>query len=128
MKIVTIDGNNFKDLEGFYDEVNKKLCPGFKEFGRNLAAFNDVLRGGFNVFEYEENIQLIWINSAKSKDDLGYKAVVKYLKQVKKKAHPTNIQYIKSEIHDAKASKGPTLYDILVGIIGDNKHILFTAQ
>ena len=31
-------------MEEFYDEVQRKLRPGFKGFGRNLLAFNDVLR------------------------------------------------------------------------------------
>jgi hypothetical protein len=35
----------------FYDEVERKLCPGFEGFGRNLSAFNDVLRGGFSLFD-----------------------------------------------------------------------------
>jgi RNAse (barnase) inhibitor barstar len=69
MKQITIDGNNFNDLDSFFDEVQRKFCPDFKEFGRNLNAFNDVLYGGFKVFEYEEPIAVIWINSEKSKHD-----------------------------------------------------------
>ena len=57
-KRITIDGHNFKNMEEFYDEIQQKLCPGFKGFGRNLHAFNDVLRGGFLVYEYEEDIIL----------------------------------------------------------------------
>jgi RNAse (barnase) inhibitor barstar len=57
-KRIIIDGHNFKDMEEFYDEVQRTLCPGFKGFGRNLHAFNDVLRGGFLVFESEEDIIL----------------------------------------------------------------------
>ena len=55
---VIMDGHNFKNIEEFYDEVQRKLCPGFKGFGRNLDAFNDVLRGGFLIFEYGEDIFL----------------------------------------------------------------------
>lgn len=39
--------------------------------GRNLDAFNDVLRGGFGVTEYEEPFLLIWHNSEKSRKDLS---------------------------------------------------------
>jgi len=41
------------------------------KIGRNLAAFNDVLYGGFGAFEYEEPIEIIWKHSNKSKSDLG---------------------------------------------------------
>lgn len=71
IKTIIIDGNNFSDVQSFYDEAQQKLCPGFREFGRNLDAFNDILFGGFGVFGTGENIKLVWKNSAKSKRDLG---------------------------------------------------------
>lgn len=57
-KRIVLDGHNFKTMGEFYDEVQRTLCPGFNGFGRNLNAFNDVLRGGFLVFEYGEAIIL----------------------------------------------------------------------
>ena len=53
--------------------------------GRNLDAFNDVLRGGFEVFEYEENINMTWKNSEKSKKDLGsmFETLIEIIKQNK---------------------------------------------
>lgn len=69
-KTFVIDGNNFKSIKGFYKEVNKVLCPEFKGMGRNFDAFNDILRGGFGAYEYNESIQVIWKNSSKSRNDL----------------------------------------------------------
>ena len=63
MKIFTIDGNNFSDLEGFYNEIDKILTKDLNwKTGHNLDAYNDLLRGGFGVHEYEEPIVLRWIN------------------------------------------------------------------
>ncbi len=71
-KSVTIDGNNFSDLSGFLDEVEKVLAPALgRQFGRNMNAFNDVLRGGFGVHEYEEGLDFTWMNGNKSREDLG---------------------------------------------------------
>ena len=39
-----IDGSNLANREGFYDEVSRVLIPG-DDWGRNLDAFNDILRG-----------------------------------------------------------------------------------
>jgi RNAse (barnase) inhibitor barstar len=64
-----IDGNKFSDLNGFYDEVQKVLTDNFEGFGRNLDAFNDILRGGFGKFD-DENITIIWKHSKKSKREL----------------------------------------------------------
>lgn len=71
-KEIIIDGNKFTTLSEFYDEVENKLTKGLDwKIGRNLDAFNDVLTGGFGVHDYEEPIQIKWINSVKSKKDLG---------------------------------------------------------
>jgi len=43
--VVTVDGANFSTLEGFFDEFERRVLKG-KAWGRNLDAFNDVLRGG----------------------------------------------------------------------------------
>ena len=43
-----IDGSRFATLEGFYEEVARVLIPD-ASWGRNLDAFNDILRGGFGT-------------------------------------------------------------------------------
>lgn len=59
-KSYSINGNDFNNLIGFYNEVEKKLTKGLDlKIGRNLDAFNDVLQGGFGTFDYEEPIELI---------------------------------------------------------------------
>ena len=69
---VTINGENFYDLESFYDEVDRVLTKdlGVKT-GHNLDAFNDILCGDFGVFSYNETLKLIWTNFSKSKNLLG---------------------------------------------------------
>jgi RNAse (barnase) inhibitor barstar len=58
VKEFTLDVTDVKDLNGFWDQVNKVLCPNFSDFGRNLDAFDDILQGGFGVFDEEEHIKL----------------------------------------------------------------------
>lgn len=71
MKKFCLDSSNFSNLEEFYNEVEKTLTKNLGwRIGRNLDAFNDVLRGGLGAFENDEPIQLIWRNSNKSKHDL----------------------------------------------------------
>jgi RNAse (barnase) inhibitor barstar len=71
-QIIVLDGNNFSDEEGFYNEVEKVLTKNIDwKTGHNLNAFNDLLRGGFGVHEYEEPISLKWLNFAKNQKDLG---------------------------------------------------------
>ena len=77
MKTFILDGNNFTDMEGFYNEINKLLTKNLHwKTGHNLNAFNDLLRGGFGVHEYNEPITIRWINFNKSKEALGDEMVL----------------------------------------------------
>jgi RNAse (barnase) inhibitor barstar len=60
---VIIDGNNFSDLESFYDEIDRVLTKDLNfKTGHNLDAFYDILCGDFGVFSYSESLKLIWAN------------------------------------------------------------------
>ena len=67
--VYEIDGRRFHTLEEFFDEISTVLIPG-SEWGRNLDAFNDILRGGFGTPEGGFTIR--WQNHAVSQERLGY--------------------------------------------------------
>ena len=72
MKEIILDGNNFDDIEGFYCEIDRILTKDIEwKTGHDFNSYNDLLRGGFGVHEYEEPIILKWINFEKSKKELG---------------------------------------------------------
>src|SRR3989344_7135107 len=65
-KEIILEGNNFSNEKELYDEVESKFTKGLEwKIGRNLNAFNDVLRGGFGIYEYEEPVKVIWKNFEK---------------------------------------------------------------
>jgi len=67
-----IDGVNISDLEGFYNEIDRVLTKDLNwQTGHNLDAFNDLLRGGFGIYEYEESVKIIWTSFSQSKERLG---------------------------------------------------------
>lgn len=68
LPLLSLDGTRFSNLEGFYDEVSDCLIPG-ASWGRNLDAFNDILRGGFGT--PDGGFQLRWLNSERSREQLG---------------------------------------------------------
>ena len=123
-KEITIDGNNFHTLNEFYDEVENKLTKGLDwKIGRNLDAYNDVLRGGFGFHSYEEPLKIRWVNSENSKKTLGPKATVKYLEEILKRCHPSNARSVKKDIEKAKQGKGEMLFDLIVTITRQNTHV-----
>ena len=93
------------------------------KIGRNLDAFNDVLRGGFGIHEYGEELDLIWSNSEKSKLDLGYEETLKYVEAKLATCHPTNVPYVQKDLEDLKAGKGDLLFKIIIGIIKDHDNL-----
>lgn len=123
-KEVVIDGNSFSTLMEFYDEIERKFTKNLDyKIGRNLDAFNDVLYGGFGVCECEEPFKLIWQNSEKSRQDLGYDQTIAHLEGVLRSCHSSNIPAVKERLEAVRSGKGQTLYDIIIEIIRDHEHV-----
>ncbi len=85
---LTINGHNFSDLETFYDEMDNVLTKDLDwKTGHNLNAFNDLLRGGFGVHEYEQPIKIVWVNFALSKSALGQELIETLVQIIKDHDH-----------------------------------------
>ena len=66
-EVFTIDGRRFSNMAGFYDEVERVFTFGLDwKIGRNLNAFNDILRGGFGRHEYGQPIHIQWLAMKKA--------------------------------------------------------------
>ncbi len=109
-----IDGHLFSDLQGFFDQISVHVIPGV-QWGRNLDAFNDILRGGFGT--PDEGFVLVWNNSAKSRKMLGYKETVTQLEGFLNRCHPENRDDVAKDLDQAKHNNGSTVFDWLVEII-----------
>ena len=126
---IIINGEKFSDLESFYDEIDRVLTKDLGwDTGHNLDAFNDLLRGGFGVYEYEEPIKLIWRNVSKSKTDLGIEATRKWYEQKIATNKVENQQFYKDKLKKLTKSKGQTLFDIIIEIILEHEHIEFEMR
>ena len=69
---IYLDGSVISDMKSFYEEADRKLTKDFVS-GRNFAAFNDLLRGGFGLFRLGEPIVLHWTDFTNSSGKLGNK-------------------------------------------------------
>jgi RNAse (barnase) inhibitor barstar len=112
--VYEIDGCDFSNLEEFYDVISRVLIPE-AEWGRNLDAFNDILRGGFGT--PDGGFVLRWRNSAISRERLGYLETVRQLEIKLTRCHPNNRQLVKDELTRAQSRAGPTVFDWLTEII-----------
>ena len=112
--VYEIDGRDFATLEEFYNVVSRVLIPG-ADWGHNLDAFNDILRGGFGT--PDGGFVLRWVNSALSRERLGYPETVRQLERRLARCHPTNRESVGADLELARQGVGPTVFDWLVEII-----------
>jgi len=112
--IIEIDGTRFDSLDGFWDEISVHVIPGAK-WGRNFDAFNDVLRGGFGT--PEGGFTLRWVNFQQSRKALGYAETVRWLEHKLRRCHSQNVEFVNEELESARRCEGPTVADIILGII-----------
>ncbi len=119
-KEIILDGSLFDTMDGFYKQAARVLTdrkPGFTP-GKNLDAFNDLLRGGFGVHACGEPISLVWKNSAKSRKDLGYRATARYYRGLLI-AHPERKNVYLPKLRAAMRRRGETLFDRIVAVVTD---------
>ena len=87
-KTIVINGDNFHNLETFYSEIDRVLTKDLDwKTGHNLDVFNDLLRGGFGVYECGEHINLVWDNFSKSRLTLGDEIIGKLLSIIRDHDH-----------------------------------------
>ena len=112
--VLELDGARIHDLAGFYDEVERVLIPG-AAWGRNLDAFNDILRGGFGT--PDAGFVLRWRDAGAARRALGYPATVRYLQDKLHRCHPSNRADVEADLAAASRGEGPTLFDVVIEII-----------
>jgi RNAse (barnase) inhibitor barstar len=117
MPVFLIDGNNFSTLEEFFDEVERVLVSS-RSWGRNLDAFNDVLRGGFGT--PEGGFVLKWRHSERSRHHLGYDETIRQLQLRLKTSHPASRAAIMHDLQLATNRTGPTVFDWITTIIREH--------
>jgi hypothetical protein len=115
--VLELDGRAFDDLEGFWNEVSRKLIPG-ASWGRNFDAFNDILGGGFGT--PDGGFVLRWLHSARSRERLGFPETIRYLEAKVRRCHPQNVPYVKEDLAAARRGEGMTVFDILLEILRDH--------
>lgn len=114
---LVLDGTRIWSLESFWDEVSRSLIPGVW-WGRNLDAFNDILRGGFGT--PPGGFVLRWKESKSARAFLGYQETIRQLEHQMDACHPENVFHVNAMLERAKRGEGPTVFDWLVEIIEEH--------
>lgn len=127
-KMIVIHGGHFSSLDGFYEEVSKVLMKDTDWKVGTLDGFDDILYGGFGVFENKDEIKIVWKESQKSQEDLGLKATQVFYENKIRQGKPFNIELIQQKLNDLNEGKGQTLFEVLVEIIESHTNITLTLN
>jgi RNAse (barnase) inhibitor barstar len=100
---IEIDGSRFDSLSGFWNEISTRIIPG-AAWGRNLDAFNDILRGGFGT--PDGGFRFRWVNFERSKKVLGYSETIQSLERAVRECEPANVDFFKEALEKARRGEG----------------------
>lgn len=111
-----IDGSRITGLDSFWDVVGEAVNGPGGRFGRNLDAFADCLGGGFGTPE-DGDFVIEWHDHARSARALGHEETARRLEARLPRVHHSNRARVEEELAEARAGRGPTLFDVIVEII-----------
>lgn len=114
-KMTVINGGHFSDLEGFYEEISHLFLKNEDWKVGTLDGFDDILYG----FEGE----IIWKDSDKSREDLGFELTKEFYENKIRQGKPFNVKLIQQKLGDLMDGKGQTLFEILIEIIESHQNI-----
>ena len=113
---IVLDGENFSDLDGFYEEIARAFDLDEDSAVHNMDALNDLLRGGTDGNEGSAALLIRWLHSAKSEKDLGWEETIRYYENAMERVHPDNRGQIERKLIAARTGKGLTLYEQLIAL------------
>ncbi|UQB69487.1 ribonuclease inhibitor [Epilithonimonas zeae] len=117
-KMTVINGSHFSNMEGFYEEVSQLFMKDEDWKVGTLDGFDDVLYG----FRGE----IIWKNSQKSREDLGFDSTKEFYENKIQIGKPFNVELIQQKLDELIDGKGQTLFEILIEIIRSHQNINLT--
>jgi len=115
--VYVIDGMLVTSLEDFYRVLGEAITGPGGYFGGNLDALDGCLRGGFGTPD-DDDFVIEWRDHAISRQHLGYPETVRQLELRLRRCHPSNRECVAAELEEARAERGPTVFDWLVEIVG----------
>lgn len=126
--MIVIHGGHFSSLRGFYEEASNVLMKDTDWKVGTLDGFDDILYGGFGVIEGKEEIEIIWKEAEKSKEDLGFKATREFYENKIRQGKPFNTELIQQKLNELTEGKGQTLFEILIEIIESHTNITLRLE
>lgn len=93
------------------------------QLGQTLDGFHDLLYGGIGDLNTGERFQLVWLNIAKSREDLGLETTLEFYNNKLSRPESFNIPWVNEKIAELKDGSGQTYFEILMEIIESHENV-----
>jgi len=113
--MTVINGSHFSNMEDFYEEVSQLFMKDENWKVGTLDGFDDIL--------YGVDTDIIWKNSQKSREDLGFDSTKEFYQNKIRIGKPFNVKLIQQKLDELIDGNGQTLFEILIEIIESHKNI-----
>ncbi|MFF2660214.1 barstar family protein [Kitasatospora sp. NPDC058032] len=114
-KVYVLDGTRIGTTDDFWRAIGEAVNGPGGYFGRNLDALADCLGGGFGTPD-DDDFVVEWHDHRPSREHLGHAETARQLELRLARCHPTNRPGVAAELAEARAGRGPTVFDWLVTI------------
>ncbi|MCC8173307.1 MAG: hypothetical protein LIO65_02635 [Odoribacter sp.] len=123
-KRMVIEGSRIKDIPTFYEEVNRVFMVNEDwKIAESLDALNDMFYGGFGEIKGREEIELVWKNMEKSKEDLGLETTGSYYEHKLHFPSTFNMSFVKEKLSELEHGTSKTYFEMILEIIAEHANI-----
>lgn len=128
-KTFTIEGSKIRDIDSFYQEINRLLMAEEDwKIGNSLDAFNDILYGGVGALQGATDVELIWLQMEESRKALGYEATKAYYLDKLAPESSFNKPLFQEKLAALENGTGQTYFDVILEIIAEHPKIKLIAK
>ncbi len=125
----TIEGGAIRDIQSFYDEINRVFMAGEDwKLGASLDAFSDLLYGGIGALKAGEPARVIWRDMEKSRHALGAEVTRAHLHQKLQQPQIYDARRMAEELAALDDGSGSTYFDTIMEIFGEHPRIDLVAD
>ncbi|MEV6766011.1 barstar family protein [Streptomyces sp. NPDC051105] len=110
-----LDGGGIATLEDFWRVIGEAVDGPGGYFGRNLDALADCLGGGFGAPD-DHDFVFEWHDHETSRARLGHPETARQLEIRLARCHPSSRATVAAELAEARAGRGATVFDWLLGV------------
>ncbi|MFI5755244.1 barstar family protein [Streptomyces sp. NPDC051569] len=111
-----IDGAEVTSLDRFWQVIGAAVNGPGGYFGSNLDALADCLHGGFGTPD-DGDFVIEWHRHDEARRALGHDETVRTLRRRLERTHPGDNAAVQAQLDEARAGRGPTVFDQLVQLI-----------